>query len=260
MAVSISILTQPVVFLIYVRLFAPDALECWPGLNVKNIFQNWRPMIGLAIPGVMTTLSEWLAFDILTLSSSYLSEQHLAAMSVLMTISVMMYHIPFPAAVAASTRFGNLIGFGDLVAARIAFNTFYIIFLGIGVFDIVLLTSLRKVIAQSFTNDPVVRQFVVAVLPIVAAAQLFDAMCALSNALARGLGRQHIAGWVNLGVYYLFGVPLSFLLTFGPPKLELTGLWIGPLIGLGLTATILYFYMRYADWNLAVEDARDREE
>ncbi|KAK1591091.1 hypothetical protein Q3G72_002192 [Acer saccharum] len=196
MAVSVSNWTQPVVFLLYVRIFAPDALECWPGLNLS--FRTGDRCGPTCIPGVMTTLSEWLAFDILTLSSSYLSEQHLAAMSVLMTVSVLMYHIPFPTAVAASTRFGNLIGFGDLIAARIAFNTAYIIFLGIGVFDIILLTSLRHVIAQVFTDDPVVRKLFVAVLPIVAAAQLLlDAMCALSNALARGLGRQHIAGWVN---------------------------------------------------------------
>lgn len=217
-------------------------------------------MISLTIPGLLTTWSEWVAFDILALASSYLSEQHLAAQSVLMTIAVLMVHIPYPTSIAASTRFGNLIGMSDLIAARTAFNTFYIIFLGIGTLDIILLTSLRHVIARSFTGDAVVRSLIVTVLPMVAAAQLFDAMCAISNGMARGLGRQKIAGWVNVFVYYAFAIPLSFLLTFGPPKLELIGLWIGPLIGLGLNASILYVYMRYADWGKAVEDARSREE
>lgn len=201
-----------------------------------------------------------LAFDILTFSASYLSEQHLAGQSVLMTVAILMFHIPFPTSVAASTRFGNLIGLGNLSAARIAFNTYYAIFVAIGIFDIILLTSLRHTIAQAFTDDPAVRKIIVAVLPIVAAAQLFDALCALSNALTRGLGRQAIAGWVNLGVYYCFAIPLSLLLTFGPPHLELSGLWIGPLIGLGMVATILYLYMRFADWDKAVEEARGREE
>lgn len=172
----------------------------------------------------------------------------------------MLYHIPFPVSVAASTRFGNLIGLGDLVSARVAFNTYYAVFFAIGTFDIVLLTSLRHVVAGAFTTDPAVRFLIIQVLPITAAAQLFDAVCALSNALTRGLGRQKVAGWVNLGVYYLFGVPLSLLLTFGPPKLGLLGLWTGPLAGLGLTGFILYLYMRYADWGKAVEEAREREE
>jgi len=199
-----------------------------------------------------------LAFDILTFAASYLSEQHLAAQSVLMTIGVLVYHIPFPTSVAASTRFGNLIGQGDLPAARIAFNTYYVIFIAIGIFDIILLTSLRHVVAQAFTDDPAVREIIVVVLPIVAAAQLFDALCALSNALTRGLGRQAVAGWSNLGVYYCFAIPLSLLLTFGPPRLELRGLWTGPLIGLGIVAAILYTYMRLTDWNKAVEEAHER--
>ena len=201
-----------------------------------------------------------LAFDILTFSASYLSEQHLAAQSVLMTISILMFHIPFPTSIAASTRFGNLIGQGNIPAARIAFKTYYSIFIAIGIFDIILLTSLRHVIALAFTDDPVVRQIIVVVLPIVAAAQLFDALSGLSNALTRGLGRQAVAGWVNLGVYYGFAIPLSLLLTFGPPRLELSGLWTGPLIGLGVVATLLYLYMRFADWSKAVEEAREREE
>lgn len=132
--------------------------------------------------------------------------------------------------------------------------------MGIGIFDIIVLISARHLIARAFTDDPAVRSIIVAVLPLVAAAQLFDAVCALSNALTRGLGRQAIAGWTNIVVYYAFAIPLSLFLTFGPPKLELQGLWIGPLIGLGAVAFILYVYMRYADWEKAVDDAREREE
>lgn len=208
----------------------------------------------------MGKANESSAFDILTLSSSYLGEQYLAAQSVMMTISVAMYHVPMPTAIAASTRFGNLIGLGDLPSAKVAFKAYYSIFFAIGIFDIIVLTSLRHVIARVFTDDQVVRTLIIEVLPIVAAAQLFDALGVLSNALTRGLGRQKIAGWVNLGVYYLFGVPLSLLLTFGPSHLGLTGLWIGPLIGLGMSGLILYLYMRYADWSKAVDEARLREE
>jgi len=52
------------------------------------------------------TFSEWFAFDVLTIAAGYLSEPDLAAQSVLMTIVVLMFHIPFPISIAASTRFG----------------------------------------------------------------------------------------------------------------------------------------------------------
>ena len=171
-----------------------------------------------------------------------------------------MYHVPFPISIAASTRFGNLIGYGALKAARTAWRTYYLLFVGIGIFDLILLTSTRHAIAAAFTPDQTVRHVIANVMPVVAAAQVFDALLAISNGLLRGLGRQKFGGWINLGVYYLFAVPLGALLTFGPPKMDLRGLWIGPCLGLGLGALIMCTYMRLASWEKAVEDARAREE
>jgi len=260
LAVAVSNNLQPIVLTLYVRFVAPSTLQCWPGLDIRKACENWGPMVKLAVPGVLMTLSEWLAFDILTISASYLGAQYLAAQSVLMTMGIAMYHIPFPISIAASTRFGNLIGYGALRAARTAWRTHYVLFALIGTFDIILLTSLRHTLASIFTNDEKVQRIITAVIPVVAAAQFFDATTAISNALLRGLGRQKIGGWVNLAVYYLFALPLSFLLTFGPPHLGLVGLWIGPGLGLGCVTVILGTYMKWTDWQKAVEDARAREE
>ncbi|KIX96309.1 uncharacterized protein Z520_08087 [Fonsecaea multimorphosa CBS 102226] len=259
-AVVISNNLQPIVLALYVAYIAPSNLQCWPGLDLRRACQHWGPMIKLAIPGVLMTLSEWFAFDILTIAAGYLSEPDLAAQSVLMTVVVTMYHIPFPISIAASTRFGNLIGYGALEAARKAWKTHYLIFLCIGIFDVILLTSCRHVIAAIFTTDEAVRAIITTVMPITAAAQLFDALLAISNALLRGLGRQKVGGWVNLGVYYLFALPLSFSLCFGPPQMGLSGMWIGPCTGLGCATLIMATYMRLTDWQKAVEDARAREE
>jgi multidrug resistance protein, MATE family len=206
------------------------------------------------------TFSEWFAFDILTFLASRLTAEDLAAQSVVMTICVLIYHFPFPISIAASTRFGNLIGYGALKAARTAWRTHYLLFVCIGSFDLILLTSLRHLIAAAFTPEKSVQHIITSVMPVVAAAQVFDALLAISNGLLRGLGRQKFGGYINLGVYYLFAIPLSILLTFGPPHLGLEGLWIGPCMGLGLGAFIMHLYMRITDWEKAVEDARAREE
>lgn len=260
LAAAISNDLQPIVFAVYVRFINPATLQCWPGVQWKRIGQNWGPMVKLSIPGVLMTFSEWFAFDILTFLASHLTADHLAAQSVVMTVCVLMYHFPFPISIAASTRFGNLIGYGALNAARIAWRTHYLLFVCIGIFDLILLTSLRHVIAAAFTPNKSVQNIITSVMPVVAAAQVFDALLAISNGLLRGLGRQKFGGWINLGVYYLFAIPLSILLTFGPPQLELEGLWIGPCLGLGLGALTMATYMRFTNWEKAVEDARAREE
>jgi Na+-driven multidrug efflux pump len=68
------------------------------------------PMIKLALPGLLMVEAEFLAFEILTLASSYFSTTHLAAQSILSTITALTFQIPFPISIAASTRVANLIG------------------------------------------------------------------------------------------------------------------------------------------------------
>jgi MATE family multidrug resistance protein len=208
----------------------------------------------------MMTFCEWLAFDILSFSAAYLSNVHLAAQSVLMTVCVLMYHIPFPVSIAATTRFGNLIGYGALRAARIAALTYTIVFIGIGLFDITLLVTLKNHIPLLFSKDSEVQAKVAEVMPVVAAAQFFDSTTALCNGLVRGLGRQFVGGFINLGVYYILAVPLALFLAFSFPQLSLAGLWIGPCSGLAAITLFEGSYVKWSNWQRAVDDARDREE
>lgn len=129
----------------------------------------------------------------------------------------------------------------------------------VGIFNVILLSSLRSYIPQLFTNDQDVINLVAQVLPICAAFQLFDALAANCNGLLRGLGSQHVGGWVyvnsiltsfpaysmvkeknadlwtfrNLFCYYVVAMPISFGTAFGL-HWELEGLWSGVAIALGL--------------------------
>ncbi len=103
----------------------------------------------------------------------------------------------------------------------------------VGLFNVVLLSSLRSYIPQLFTDDQGVIDLVASVLPLCAAFQLFDALAANCNGLLRGLGRQEIGGWANLFCYYVVAMPISFGTAFGLGwKLE--GLWTGVALALGL--------------------------
>jgi len=75
-------------------------------------------MIRLAIPGMLMVVAEWLAFEILTLTSSQFGTSYLAAQSILVTVTATTFMIPFPVSIAASTRIANLIGAKLVGAAR----------------------------------------------------------------------------------------------------------------------------------------------
>ena len=190
-------------------------------------------MIRLALPGLVMVLAEYLAFEILTLASSYVGTTALAAQSVLTTICSITWQIPFPISIAASTRIANLIGATLTDAAKTTAKVAGIIALAVGVMNVILLLSLRKFIPQLFISDPDVIALVSSVLPICAAFQLFDALAANCNGVLRGLGRQAIGGWVQLFCYYAVAMPISMGTAFGL-KWGLLGLWTGIGIALAL--------------------------
>lgn len=198
-------------------------MECWNGFT-RKAFKNWGPMVRLALPGLVMILAEYLAFEILTLTSSYISSTHLAAQSVLATISTITYQIPFPISIAASTRIANLVGATLADAGKLSAKVSLIAAVGAGLLNAILLIAIREHVPKLFTNDPEVTDLVAKVLPINAAFQLFDAIAALCNGILRGLGRQEVGGYVNLFAYYVIAMPISFGTGFGL-HWDLYGLW-----------------------------------
>jgi MATE family multidrug resistance protein len=176
-------------------------MECWPGFS-RKAFVNWGPMIRLALPGLIMVVAEFLAFEILTLSSSWISAEHLAANTILQSLSVLTYQLPFPLSIAASTRVANLIGATLPDAARVTARVTFIVGTVLGVFNMLMLLGFRNKIPLLYSKDPDVIRLASGVLPICAAFQLFDALAAVSNGLLRGLGKQEVGGYINLFAYY----------------------------------------------------------
>ncbi|GAM85065.1 hypothetical protein ANO11243_030680 [Dothideomycetidae sp. 11243] len=254
MSIAIVDNLMPILLFLYVRFV--DGMECWPGFSMRA-FKNWWPMVKLALPGLVMVLAEFLAFEILTLSSSYISSTHLAAQSILGTISAITYAIPFPISIAASTRIANLIGATLVDPAKLAAKVAFYVALLVGIFNCVLLIAIRNYVPFLFTNERDVAELTAKVLPINAAFQLFDATAALANGILRGLGRQEIGGYVNIISYYLVAMPISFGLCFGLGW-DLYGLWAGPAVALGLVSGIEGWFIYRISWERAVEAAKAR--
>ena len=84
----------------------------------EEMLTSTGPMVKLALPGLLMVEAEFLAFEILTLASSYFGTTHLAAQSILSTLTALTFQIPVPISIAASTRVANLIGATLTDAAR----------------------------------------------------------------------------------------------------------------------------------------------
>ncbi len=67
-----------------------------PSPNIHLALGNWLPMVRLALPGLLMVEAEVLAFEILTLAASYFGTTHLAAQSVLSTLTCITFQYVFP--------------------------------------------------------------------------------------------------------------------------------------------------------------------
>ncbi|KAJ6099481.1 hypothetical protein N7467_001016 [Penicillium canescens] len=255
-AVVITETLLPICLFIYV--YFKVGSECWCGFTTRA-FQNWGPMIRLALPGLIMVEAECLAFEILTLASSYLGTSELAAQSILATISSITWQIPFPLSIAGSTRVANLIGATLVDAAKTSAKVSFYGAAIVGIFNMVLLSSLRSYIPRLFSSDPEVVDIVAQVLPLCAAFQLFDALAANCNGILRGLGRQEVGGYVQLFLYYVVAMPISMGTTFALDW-GVMGLWTGVALALGLVSIVEGIFISRANWNRSVEEAILRNE
>ncbi|BFZ58490.1 hypothetical protein PYCC9005_005553 [Savitreella phatthalungensis] len=227
-AVVLTFWLQAGLLLLYIYFF--DDKDAWGGFS-KRAFSNWGPMIKLAIPGVLMILSEWAAFEVLSVFSSWLGTPQLAAQSILNTSSSILFQIPFAISVATATRIGNLVGAGTEQPARICAR----VAIGFGVVNAiaaaVLLFVFRKQWGHMFSRDPEVIVLVSEVIPFLAFFGCFDALAAVAQGVLRGLGKQAIAAAVNLPAYYAVALPAGIALAF-PAHMGLYGIWIGMFPGL----------------------------
>ena len=255
-AVAITDNLLPVCLFVYVYFVAGS--ECWNGFSRRSL-QNWGPMIRLALPGLAMVEAECLAFEVLTLASSYLGTSALAAQSVLSTVTSVTFQIPFPLSIAGSTRIANLIGASLVPAAKMAAKVTLGCAVFVGIFNVVMLSSLRSYIPVLFSSDPEVIDLVAHVMPLCAAFQLFDALSAACNGILRGVGRQEVGGYTQLFCYYAIAMPISMTATF---KFNggLLGLWSGVALALGLVALIEAIFLSKSNWQRSVDDALARNE
>ncbi|KAJ9190811.1 hypothetical protein DTO164E3_9159 [Paecilomyces variotii] len=211
MAVVIAQTLMPVILAVYITCIAGS--ECWNGFT-RSVFHGWWPMVRLALPGMVMVEAELLAWELLTLASSFISVEHLAAQSTIATLGAIAFNFHFPISIAAATRISTLIGAGHADAAKRAAKVSILTAFVFGILVAILLGTLRNQLPALFTENPDVIHFVSAVLPMVGVSQVFDSLATSCNGLLRGLGKQNVGSVTALFCYYGVGIPISFALAF----------------------------------------------
>ncbi|KAI7907307.1 mate-domain-containing protein [Cokeromyces recurvatus] len=227
-----------IVGLIVFYVYYSRAHEVWPRWSivaVYNVYQ-WRPMVELAIPGILLICTETWAYEIIALGASWIDTTHLGAQSIILTSITALYTLAFGVGIAAANRVGNLLGAQRPKQARTAARAALCLGIAVGSLNGLALFIFRRPWAKMFTNDDRICEIVAKTLPLVAAFVFADNIAGVADGVLNGMGRQHIGAWCNLCAYYLSALPIGFWLCF-KKGWGLVGLWTA-LVGSMLAASI----------------------
>lgn len=72
-----------------------------------------------------------------------------------------------------------------------------------------------------------------------------------ASGVARGSGWQHIGAHINLGAFYVVGIPVAIILGF-VVHLKAKGLWIGIVAGSVVQSTLLSIITGFTNWKKQV--------
>ncbi|KAL6614721.1 hypothetical protein ACP70R_036991 [Stipagrostis hirtigluma subsp. patula] len=228
----------------------PPTIEAFKGVDV---------FLRLALPSALMICLEWWSFELLILMSGLLPNPELqtSVLSICLTSITLLYNFPYGLGAAGSTRVANELGAGNPEGARLAVR----VVMSMAVMDAVIvsgtLLASRHLVGHAYSSEEEVISFVATMVPLVCITVVTDGLQGVLSGIARGCGWQHLGAYVNLGSFYLLGIPMAILLGF-VLHLGGTGLWMGVICGSLSQTTLLSAITFFTDWPKMAEKARER--
>ncbi|KAB2042196.1 hypothetical protein ERO13_D02G172801v2 [Gossypium hirsutum] len=257
-AISISNWLNVIFLALYMR-YSPTCTKTRAPITME-LLQGIREFFRFAIPSaVMICSLEWWSYELLILLSGLLPNPELetSVLSVCLNTISTLYAIPYGLGAAASTRVSNELGAGKPQAARVAVYAA----MAIAVLETLIVTGAlfasRRVFGYIYSNEKEVVDYVTTMAPLVCVSVVLDSLQGVLSGIARGCGWQHIGAYVNLGAFYLVGIPVAATLAFWL-QLRGVGLWIGIQSGAFTQTILLAIVTSCINWEKQAIKARER--
>ncbi|KAM0055238.1 putative multi antimicrobial extrusion protein [Helianthus debilis subsp. tardiflorus] len=210
-------------------------------IGVKEFFR-------LAIPSAVMVCLKWWSIEVLVLISGLLPNPKLET-----------------SVITICTRVSNELGAGNPQAARLAVSTVMFLTIVEGIIVSMTVFSCRHFLGKAYSNEKHVVSYVAAMGPFISLSIITDGLqgtisgteTEYGSGIARGSGWQHVGAYINLGAFYLFGIPAAVLLGF-PLHLKAKGLWIGIVIGSVIQSTCLSLIVGLTDWRKQANEVKER--
>ncbi|PON33079.1 Multi antimicrobial extrusion protein [Trema orientale] len=228
----------------------------WAGFSTEAFSGLWEFTKLSTSSGVMLCLENWY-YRILILMTGNLKNAEIAldALSICMTINGWEMMIPLAFFAGTGVRVANELGAGNGKGAKFATTVSVITSIVIGIFFWLLIMIFHNEIAFIFSSSKAVLEAVNKLSLLLAFTILLNSVQPVLSGVAVGSGWQAYVAYINLGCYYLIGVPLGFLMGWGFHQ-GVMGIWAGMIFGgTAIQTLILAIITIRCDWEKEAEKA-----
>ncbi|KAK7272982.1 hypothetical protein RIF29_14027 [Crotalaria pallida] len=256
-ATSLGIWFNVVLLLSYVKY--SSACEKTRVTFSKKALVGLGEFFRFAVPAAVMVCLKWWACELLVLLAGIFPNPELetSVLSICLQISTLHFTISYAIGAAASTRVSNELGSGNPEAVRVAISTSMFLAVTEAVIVSATLFGCRHILGYAYTHESVIVHYVAVITPLLCISVFMDSLQSVLSGVAKGSGWQHLGAYVNLGAFYLVGVPVAVLLGF-VAHFKAKGLWIGIVGGSIVQSMSLSIVTALTNWNKQANMARER--
>ncbi|KAL7087030.1 hypothetical protein ACP275_13G040100 [Erythranthe tilingii] len=233
--------------------------KTWNGLSTRAFSGLWGFFKLSAASAVMLCLETWY-FQILVLIAGLLPDPEIAldALAICMTILTWVFMVSVGFNAAVSVRVSNELGAKHPKSAAFSVVVSTVTSLIIAIVFAILTVVFRDQYSYAFTSGKVVSDAVSDLTPYLAVAIVLNGIQPVLSGVAVGCGWQAFVAYVNVGCYYVVGLPVGVLLGF-KFNLGAKGIWAGMLMGGTLFQTLILIWVTVrTNWETEVKNAGNR--
>ncbi|KAL0718887.1 hypothetical protein Bca4012_068210 [Brassica carinata] len=207
--------------------------ETWTGFSLEP-FSYVVINLTLSLPSAAMVCLEYWAFEILVFLAGLMPNPEITTSLVAICVNTesISYMLTYGLSAAASTRVSNELGAGNVEGAKKATSVTVKLSFVLGLCVVLALLVGHDGWVGLFSNSRVIKEEFAPLTLFLAASITLDSIQGVLSGVARGCGWQHVVTVINLGTFYLIGMPIAAFCGF---KLK-------------LYAKVLSYEIGFVDW------------
>lgn len=197
-------------------------------------------ILNIGIPTGFQFIFEVSAFSAAAIMMGWIGVNALAGHQIALNLASISYMMATGLSTAGMIRVSNMIGRGNQKGVRESGIVVFVLVLVFMFVAAMIFVGFRMFLPTLYIDDPEVIATASSLLIVAALFQLSDGVQVAALGVLRGLEDVKIPTLVTLIAYWVLGLPLGYFFAFQLQMGEV-GIWYGLLIGLSITAVLLFY-------------------